>query len=82
MTNITIRINAMDKKNFKRFCESIDMDVSTVINIFIKNILRESKLPFEVEPFYNEINMNYINSQIEEVESGKAKFIEHDLIEN
>ena len=46
--NINVRVDANDKKSFEQFCTGIGMDVSTVINMFIKEVLREQKLPFEV----------------------------------
>lgn len=47
-TNINIRVNANDKKQFEQFCNNVGMNVSTAINMFIKTVLREQKLPFEI----------------------------------
>ena len=46
--NLSVRVDANDKKNFEQFCDEVGMNVSTAINIFIKAVLREQKLPFEV----------------------------------
>ncbi len=46
--NINVRVDANDKKSFEQFCTGIGMDVSTVINMFIKEVLREQKLTFKV----------------------------------
>lgn len=46
--NLNVRVNANDKKSFEQFCSSVGMNVSTAINMFIKAVLREQKLPFEV----------------------------------
>ena len=46
--NISVCVDANDKKNFEQFCENVGMNVSTAINMFIKAVLREQKLPFEV----------------------------------
>lgn len=46
--NLNVRINANDKKNFEEFCNNVGMNVSTAINMFIKAVIREQKLPFEV----------------------------------
>lgn len=47
-TTISIRIDTNDKKGFENFCNSTGMNISTAINIFIKTVLREQKLPFEI----------------------------------
>lgn len=47
--NLNVRVDAKDKKNFEQFCNNVGMNVSTAINMFIKAVLREQKLPFEVK---------------------------------
>ncbi|MBP3919990.1 MAG: type II toxin-antitoxin system RelB/DinJ family antitoxin [Bacilli bacterium] len=47
-SNLNVRVDANDKKGFEQFCNSVGMNVSTTINMFIKAVLREQKLPFEV----------------------------------
>ena len=44
-----VRVNASDKKNFEQFCNSVGLNVSTAVNMFIKAVLREQKLPFEIK---------------------------------
>ena len=46
---LNIRVDADDKKSFERFCNNVGMNVSTAINMFIKAVLREQKLPFEIK---------------------------------
>ena len=46
--NLSVRVDAKDKKSFEQFCDKVGMNVSTAINMFIKAVLREQKLPFEV----------------------------------
>lgn len=45
---LNVRVDANDKKSFEQFCNNVGMNVSTAINMFIKAVLREQKLPFEV----------------------------------
>ena len=58
---LNVRVDANDKKNFEQFCNSVGMNVSTAVNMFIKAVLREQKLPFEVksnileETIYNKL---------------------------
>ena len=46
---LNVRVDANDKKNFEQFCSSVGMNVSTAVNMFIKAVLREQKLPFEIK---------------------------------
>ena len=45
---LSVRVDSSDKKEFELFCNSTGMNVSTAINMFIKAVLREQKLPFEI----------------------------------
>lgn len=48
MTTITAAIDAQDKQRFEAFCASMGLDTSTAINLFIKAVLREKRIPFEI----------------------------------
>ena len=45
---LNVRVNANDKKQFEFFCDEVGMNVSTAVNMFIKAVLRDQKLPFEI----------------------------------
>lgn len=45
---LSVRVNETDKKEFENFCNEVGMNVSVAINMFIKAVLQENKLPFEV----------------------------------
>ena len=57
--------------------------MSAAINIFLKKIAREKRIPFELsaDPFYSESNVKYLEEIINDIKSGKAHFAEHNLIE-
>lgn len=82
--NLSVRIEEKDKKSFESFCNETGMNVSVAINMFIKTVLRENKLPFEIkaDPFYSESNIKYLEKIVEEIKNGKAKFVEHELVED
>ena len=82
--NLSVRIDEKDKKNFEMFCNETGMNVSVAINMFIKYVLREHKLPFEIkaDPFYSENNIKYLEKIVADIENGKAKFEEHELVED
>lgn len=79
--NLSVRIDEKDKKNFELFCNETGMNVSVAINMFIKAVLREHKLPFEVttDPFYSEENMTRLKKAISDLNNGKGA--EHEIIE-
>lgn len=83
-SNLSVRIDEKDKKSFEIFCNETGMNVSVAINMFIKAVLREHRLPFEIktDPFYSENNIKYLEKIVTEAKEGKAKFEEHELIED
>ena len=64
--NLSVRVDANDKKNFEQFCDEGGMNVSTAINMFIKAVLREQKLPFEIR---SKTFDNIIDEKLQEAES-------------
>lgn len=45
---INVRVDSADKQKFEVFCNDVGMNISTAMNMFIKKVLRDYKLPFEV----------------------------------
>lgn len=80
-TNLSVRVDEQDKKNFEDFCNQTGMNVSVAVNMFIKAVLRERKLPFEIktDPFYSEVNIERLKKSIAELNNGK--YTEHELSE-
>ena len=63
--NLSVRVDAKDKKSFEQFCDKVVMNVSTAINMFIKAVLREQKLPFEVNENATFSRGRYVSKNIE-----------------
>ena len=80
---LSIRVDSDDKKKFETFCNETGMNVSVAVNMFMKKVIREQKIPFEVsiDPFYSQENIAEIQRRIDEVKSGKSTLKEHELIE-
>ena len=57
--------------------------MTTAFTIFATKVTKERRIPFEItaDPFYSESNIKYLKKVIADIESGKAKLVEHDLIE-
>ena len=82
-TNLSVRVNEEDKKNFELFCDETGMNISIAINMFIKNVLREHKLPFEIyDSFYSEKNMKALKSSIKQIEEGNVVIKNIDELRN
>jgi len=83
-TTFSVRMDTEVKRQFDDFCASVGMNTTTAFNMFARAVLREKRLPFDVttvsDPFYSEANMNRLRKAIADVESGKAKLTEHELI--
>ena len=80
---LTARVDEKDKINFDAFCSNVGLNTSTAINLFVKAVLRERRIPFEIsqapDPFYSEENQAYVMKSIQELRAGKGHA--HELIE-
>lgn len=83
LATITARVDERDKAQFDQFCSRVGMNTSTAINIFVKAVLREKRIPFEIaqkeDPFFSEANVAYVLKSVKELREGKGKA--HELIE-
>ena len=81
MAQISLRIEDDVKKKAEQACADIGMSLSTAINIYLKKLGRERRIPFEVsvDPFYSESNMAHLHRGVEALNAGKG--VEHDIIE-
>ena len=80
---INFRIDEKIKKEMEKICREMGMSMTTAFTIFATKVTKEKRIPFEItaDPFYSESNMRYLEKVIVDIESGKAKLVEHDLIE-
>ena len=81
---VNFRLDEDDKSGMEEVCRELGMSMSTAFTIFAKKMRREKRIPFEVsvDSFYSDANMTYLRKVISDIESGKAKLIEHELIED
>ncbi len=82
-TMINFRIDENLKKEMEKICREMGMSMTTAFTIFATKVARERRIPFEItaEPFYSESNIKHLKKVITDIESGKAKLVEHDLTE-
>lgn len=83
LVTLTARVDEKDKASFDAFCSNVGLNVSTAVNLFVKAVLRENRIPFEItqnsDPFFSETNMAYVKKSVQELREGKGSV--HQLIE-
>lgn len=83
MAQINLRVDDDVKRNAEKTFDEIGLSMSTAINIFLKAVIRENRIPFELsaDPFYSKTNMAELERRVADVRSGKSTLKEHELIE-
>ena len=82
LATLTARVDEFDKAAFDAFCSSVGLTSSAAINMYLKVVVRDRKLPFEVkqiDPFFSTANQNHLLKSIQQLEAGTGKA--HELIE-
>ena len=49
MTSMTIRVDEQLKKNFDTLCDEFGLTNSAALNLFMKAVVRERRIPFEIK---------------------------------
>lgn len=85
-TSVNFRMDEQLKRNVEAICQKMGMSLTTALTVFCRKVEQERKIPFEItaeasDPFYSQSNMNELRRRIADIESGRAKLVEHDLIE-
>ena len=83
MAQISLRIDDDVKTNAETTLDEIGLSMSTAITIFLKTVVREQRIPFELtaDPFFSKSNMEHLNGVVNRIENGEAKLNPHDLID-
>lgn len=82
MAQVSVRVDDEVKRNAEATLNAIGIPVSTAVNVFLKAVAREHRIPFELnaDPFYSDSNMRHIKRGIEALDAGKG--VEHELLED
>jgi len=74
-TNLNIRIDRKLKDQAEAFFSELGLNMSSAFNIFVRQSLRQRKIPFELsvdaDPFYSSANMAVLRQSIKEANEGK-----------
>lgn len=81
MAQISLRVDDDVKRGAEQTFDDIGLSMSTAINIFLKKVSRERRIPFELtaDPFYSESNVAHLRRGIAALNAGKG--VEHEPIE-
>ncbi len=83
MAQISLRVDDDVKYDAERILDDIGISMSTAINVFLKAVIRENRIPFELaaDSFYSKENMAELERRVVDLRSGKSTLKEHKLIE-
>ncbi len=81
MAQISLRIDDDVKKKAEEACADIGLSLSAAINIYLKKLGREKRIPFEVsaDPFYSKENMDRLRKSVAQMDSTGGTVHEVDL---
>ena len=81
---MSVRMDEDVKRLFDAFCADVGMNASVAVNLFVRTVIREQRIPFEIaaqsDPFYNPVNQAVLRRSIEQLDTGMGK--RHELIED
>ena len=83
LSTLTSRVDEEDKLMFISFCDSVGLTTSAAINLFVKAVNREHRIPFEIkteDPFYSASNQLHLLRSIQQLREGKGT--SHELMED
>lgn len=74
-TNLNIRMNKELKEQAEAFFNELGLNMSSAFNIFVRQSLRQGKIPFELsvvsDPFYSATNIAVLHQSVQEANEGK-----------
>lgn len=81
--NVNIRVDEELKKQTELLLSDMGLNMTTAVNIFLRQVLRTGGIPFEIttrtDDFYNPTNQKRLLNSIERLERGLGSV--HELIE-
>lgn len=79
--NVSIRMDKELKDQAEVVFAEMGLSMSTAFNIFVRQTLKQGKIPFEIyaDPFYSQSNLQVLHKSIKDADEGKLT--PHELIE-
>ena len=81
MVQVKILVDDNIKREAEKIFDDIGISMSAAINIYLKAVVRENRIPFELssDPFYSDVNMSRLRESIRQVKDGEKKLTEHEI---
>ena len=81
MAQINIRVDDDVKRKAELVCQDIGISLSSAINVYLKKMGRESRIPFElsIDPFYSKENIESLENKYNDYKNGKLEFVEREI---
>lgn len=78
-TNVNIRMDEGLKKEAEHLFSELGLNMTTAVNIFVRQAVRQGKIPFELavgktddDPFYDRANQLHLKKTIANLEAGRG----------
>ena len=73
--NVTVRVESNVKKQGEQILNELGLNMTSAFNIFLRTVVRERKIPFElslaeVDPFFNESNLTRLALSKKQITEG------------
>jgi DNA-damage-inducible protein J len=80
--NLSIRVNRKLKENAETLFGELGMNLTTALNVFLRQAVRQGGIPFsvQVDPFYSEKNLAHLRRVAADMDAGHNVGV-HELIE-
>lgn len=72
-TTLSVRMDEDLKRRFDAFCAEVGLNASTAVNLFVKTVVRESRIPFEITTLPNPETRAAIEETERDLERGALK---------
>ena len=82
-THIHVCIDNDTKEQAQQIFQDMGLDISTAVNMFIKQVVRNRSFPFlpATDPFYSDSNISHLISVKADADAGRNMAV-HELIED
>ena len=70
---LSVRIDENLKKEFDEFCAQVGLNSSVAVNLFVRTVLREKRIPFEISTRPSAGAASVIRSADRDLERGRLK---------
>lgn len=72
-TTLNVRMDEDIKRRFDSFCADVGMNASVAVNLFVKTVIREQRIPFEITALPNAETRAAIEETEKDLKNRKLK---------